>query len=340
MLVNLNPYPPSHQRHAETGVCLRYFQAAIFFALVMLIGSAQATVPERISLDYAYYNPLSLLIKDKGWLEEELATDNIDVRWVHTQGSNRALEFLRASAIDFGSTAGSAALVGRANGLPIQAVYQYSNPEWTALVTSKESGITSIADLKGKRVAVTRGTDPHIFLLRALAEAGLTERDIQTVLLQHSDGFNALNRGQVDAWAGLDPHMARAELEADAQLFHRQPDLNTYGLLNVRESFQQEHPELVARVLAVYERARAYALDKPEELQAVLINAARISPEVAERQLSRTNLNNSALGEAHRELLIETGLVLQDIGIIRSRVDIERTTQELINTQFNREDQE
>src|SRR5690606_23440742 len=99
------------------------------------------------------------------------------------------------------------------------------------------TGITKVEDLKGKRVAVTRGTDPHLFLLQSLAKVGLSEKDIKAVLLQHPDGGRALQAGQVDAWAGLDPHMAQLELESGAKLFHRAPELNTYGVLNVREAF-------------------------------------------------------------------------------------------------------
>ena len=98
--------------------------------------------------------------------------------------------------------AGAAALVGRHNGNPIKSVYVYSKPEWTALVTRKDTDIKTVADLKAKRVAVTRGTDPHIFLVRALESAGLRERDIRPVLLQHPDGAIALARGDVDAWVG------------------------------------------------------------------------------------------------------------------------------------------
>src|SRR4029078_3940240 len=87
-----------------------------------------------------------------------------------------------------GPTAGSAALVAKINGNPIKSVYVYSRPEWTALVTGKDSKISSVADLKGKRVAATRGTDPHTFLVRALLGAGLSEKDITPVLLQHADG--------------------------------------------------------------------------------------------------------------------------------------------------------
>src|SRR5262245_12715838 len=123
-----------------------------------------ADAPKEIRIDWATYNPVSMLLKDKGFLEKEFAKDGITIRWVQTLGSNKALEFLNASSIDFGSSAGAAALVAKINGNPIKSIYVYSRPEWTALVTRKDTGINKIEDLKGKRVAVTRGTDPHIFL--------------------------------------------------------------------------------------------------------------------------------------------------------------------------------
>src|ERR1041384_8297840 len=141
-------------------------------------------------------------------------------------GADKALEFLNAGSIDFGSTAGSAALVAKINGNPIKSIYVYSRPEWTALVTGKDSKIARIEDLKGKRVAVTRGTDPHIFLVRSLQSVGLSEKDITPVLLQHADGKTALTRGDVDAWAGLDPMMAQAEVEDGARLFYRNKGAN------------------------------------------------------------------------------------------------------------------
>src|ERR1700738_2154675 len=174
------------------------------FLLWATSGRAEEQVT-TIKLDWAYYNPLSLVLKDKGWLEQELKNDGIEIQWAQSLGSNKALELLRSKSIDFGSTAGAAALLGRANGNPIKAIYVYSNPEWAALVTRPNSGIQRIQDLKGRRVAVTRGTDPHIFLLRALNSVGLTEKDIELVPLQHPDGKTALEKGSVDAWAGLAP---------------------------------------------------------------------------------------------------------------------------------------
>ncbi|MEY3553076.1 MAG: hypothetical protein RL735_1424, partial [Pseudomonadota bacterium] len=185
----------------------------------------------EIRVDYATYNPLSLVIREQKLLEKEFEKDKINVRWVLSAGSNKALEFLNAGSLDIGSTAGAAALVGKINGNPIKTIGIFSRPEWTALVTGKDSKIANVADLKGRRIAVTRGTDPHIFLVRALDKAGLTEKDVRLVLLQHADGKTALVRGDVDAWAGLDPIMAQAEIEDGAKLLYRRAEDNTWGVL-------------------------------------------------------------------------------------------------------------
>src|SRR6185437_9473186 len=154
-----------------------------FCSAVLTQAVSAADAPKEIRIDWATYNPVSMLLKNKGLLEKAFAKDGIAIVWVQTLGSNKALEFLNAGSIDFGSTAGSAALVAKINGNPIKSIYVYSRPEWTALVTTKDSPIKTVADLKGKRVAVTRGTDPHIFLVRALLGAHMSEKDIIPVLL-------------------------------------------------------------------------------------------------------------------------------------------------------------
>src|ERR1051325_1465717 len=238
------------------------------FLLCMLPTSLlPADKPKEIRIDWATYNPVSMVLKEKGLLEKEFAKEGISIRWVQTLGSNKALEFLNAGSIDFGSTAGSAALVAKINGNPIKSIYVYSRPEWTALVTRKDTTIGKIEDLKGKRVAATRGTDPHIFLVRALLSVGLSEKDITPVLLQHPDGKTALIRGDVDAWAGLDPMMAQAEIEDGARLFYRNKGANTWGILSTREQFLKDHPDLVRRVIGVYEDARKYSLANYDELK-------------------------------------------------------------------------
>jgi sulfonate transport system substrate-binding protein len=286
----------------------------------------------NINIDFATYNPVSLVLKAKGFLEEEFAKDGTTITWAKSAGSNKALEFLNASALDFGSTAGAAALVGKINGNPIKTIYSFSKPEWTALVTRADTGITKVEDLKGKSVAVTRGTDPHIFLIRALADVGLSEADITPVLLQHADGKTALTRGDVDAWAGLDPLMAAAEIEDKASLFFRNPAANSFGVLNVREAFLTEQPEVVARVLATYEKARAYSLENLDELKGLLATEAGLAPEIIARQIDeRTDLTQPRLGDAQRDAILNAGLALQKAGVIEASVDVTATVGGLLD---------
>lgn len=310
----------------------RAFAAAALIAVFGSSAAFAADAPKQIRIDWATYNPVSMVLKDKGLLEKEFAKDGISIVWVQSASSNKALEFLNAGSIDFGSTAGSAALVAKINGNPIKSIYVYSRPEWTALVTAKDSKISKIEDLKGKRVAVTRGTDPHIFLVRALQSVKLTDKDITPVLLQHADGKAALIRGDVDAWAGLDPMMAAAEVEEGAKLFFRKPDANTWGILNVREEFLKDHPQLVQRVLAVYEEARKYSLANYGDLKKTFIGVTKLPETVVDKQLKeRTELTHSKIGAPQRESILAAGLALQEASVIAANVDVKATVDALID---------
>ena len=257
---------------------------AAAFAASLPLG-ARAAGLDNLGLDYAYYNPPSLVLKSKGWLEEALSKRGTSVEWVLSLGSNKANQYLQAGAVQFGSTAGSAALLARANGSPIKTVFLYSRPEWTALVVGKDSPIKSVKDLKDKKVAATRGTDPWFFLLRSLQANGLQPTDVQLVDLQHPDGRTALERGQVDGWAGLDPHMAATQLDAGSRLLYRNVAFNTWGALNVREDFLAQHPDVAAIVLQQYERARKYAAAHIDETAGLLSDASKVERRVADLQL-------------------------------------------------------
>ncbi len=318
-----------------TSLIRRSLLVSAFAAALFPAAAFGADKPKTINIDWATYNPVSMLLKDKGLLEKEFAKDGIAIRWVQTLGSNKALEFLNAGSIDFGSTAGSAALVAKINGNPIKSIYVYSRPEWTALVTRKDTAVNKIEDLKGKRVAVTRGTDPHIFLVRALQQVKLTEKDITPVLLQHPDGKTALIRGDVDAWAGLDPMMAQAEVEDGATLFYRNAAANTWGILNVREEFAKDHPDLVRRVLAVYEDARKHSLSHYDEVKKAFIAVTKLPDAVVDKQLKeRTELTHSRIGAPQRESILAAGLALQQAGVIKADVDVKKTVDDLIDDRW------
>lgn len=295
-----------------------------------------AAKPETIRLDYAYYNPSSLVLRKFGWLEEELAKENIKVEWVLSAGSNKANEFLRSEAIDFGSTAGAAALLAKANGSPIETVYIYSKPEWTALVVGKDSTVQNVTELKGKKIAATKGTDPYFFLLRSLHENGLSAADVEIINLQHADGRTALERGEVDAWAGLDPFMAQTELEQGSRLVYRNINFNSYGFLNARSEFISAYPEHTKLVLTQYERARQWILDNQEEAAQILADEAKLSLEVAKRELfERTVLTESPIpGEAQHAALTAIIPIFTAENQVKEGTDVAAELDKLFNTQF------
>lgn len=307
-------------------------------------GAALAALPARaaplseLRLDYAHYSPTSLVLRHFGWLEEEFKADGTRIKWVFSAGSNRALEYLNANSIDIGSSAGLAALLARANGNPIRTPYLFSRPEWTALVVPKNSPIRSLADLKGKKVAATKGTDPYLFLLRALQTVGLKRSDIEHVSLQHADGRAALEQGRVDAWAGLDPHMAAAELEGGARLLYRNVGFNTYGFLNVREDFLATRANETARVIKAYERARAWTRANPSEAAKILSTEAKVPLPVALLQVKlRSDFSNAQPTAEHLRALQLAAPILRDEALVRPGTDLDKAIAGLVDTGFARQ---
>lgn len=289
---------------------------------------------DTLNIDFATYNPLSLIIKEQGWLEAEL--QGVTVTWTQSAGSNKANEALRASAIDVGSTAGSAALLARANGSPIRTVEIYTQPEWAAIVVPADSDIDSVEDLRGRSVAATKGTDPYFFLLQALEANGVGLDEVEVQNVQHADGRVALENGSVDAWAGLDPIMADTEVNAGSRLLYRNIDFNSYGFLNVREEYLEQHPDVVQAVVDAYEKARAWALENPEETAAILADVAGIDLAIAEKViLERTVIDLDPVpGEAQRAVLEVVGPIFVASGDVSSQAQIDEALDALLEPSF------
>jgi sulfonate transport system substrate-binding protein len=305
----------------------------LWLGLALVPRAAAADPITTLGISYAYYDPVSLVLKDNGFLQDALGP-NVKINWVLSQGSNKALEFLRGNGIQFGQTAGSAALLGRANGAPVQAIAVSTNAEWTAIVVPANSPIKTLADLKGKRVAATPGTDPNIFLLRALASAGLSGNDITLVPLQHPLGRQALAAGQVDAWAGLDPFMAEAQLQDHDRLIYRNPNFISPGTLLVREDFEAAHPDVVKLVLAAYNRARNWAIAHPEDTAEILAKESNLPLDVAKRQLSRSHLAGEAITPSDQTAILAAGPILQSSGKLSADANLPQAEATLVNTSF------
>lgn len=322
---------------AAVGAVALTISATPAFAQSPAASGAPAVVTQggTLNIDFATYNPLSLIIKQQGWLEAALAPQGIGVNWVQSAGSNKANEALRAGAIDVGSTAGSAALLARSNGSPIQVIDIYTQPEWSAIVIPAGSTIASVADLKGKNIAATKGTDPYFFLLQTLEEAGLTLDDVTVQNLQHADGWAALQNGSVDAWAGLDPIMAGAEA-AGATLLYRDIDFNSYGFLNATESFITTKPDVAQTVVDAYEKARAWAIANPEETAALLAEVSGLDVAIATKVITeRTNLAvDNVPGQTQIDVLTKIGPVFVASGDVADQASIDAALATIVNPTF------
>lgn len=296
---------------------------------------AAETPPKEIRLDYAYYSPPALVIKKFGWLEQEFKGSAI--KWVFSQGSNNSLEFLNSGSSDFASTSGISALVSRANGYPVKTVYIFNTQEASALAVHKDSPIRSVAELKGKKVAATKGTDPFFFLLRTLHANGLKKNDVEIVHLQHPEGRIALDKKLVDAWAGLDPHLAAAELDSGARLIYRNPTFSSFGFLNTTDEFARRHPETLVRVLRVYERARLWILANPEETAKLVAEESKQSVPVIRQQLSRANFKQPVPAAIHIDSIRATLPILVEEEIVKKGVDLNKALAGLVETRYAEE---
>lgn len=306
------------------------------FSLAISAVPAQAA-PRTLNLDYANWNPLSLTLKTNGWLETDLKAIGVNVNWVYSAGSPAAIANLNASAIQIGSSAGVAALVARANGVPIKTVGVFSQPNWAALVVAKDSKITSASQLKGKKIAAQKGTDPYFFLLQVLAKNGLNPfKDVTIVNLAHADGRAVLLRGDVDVWSGLEPITSQTVKVDGSKIIYQNPSFNTYGVLSAREDFIASSGDIIKVVLKSYQKARAWILANPDGAAKILSDSAKIDLDVAKTVLlTRTRIKLSIVpGSSQKRVLQKLIPMLVADAQVKSKADVDAALATLYDTSF------
>lgn len=304
--------------------------------LILSIGSSGALaektqpnggLPEKITIDYANWNILSLVLKSQGFLEEEFKKDNVEIQWVFSTGGNKGMEYLLSKSADFVSSAQMPQLLSFINGNPITAIYVFYESRYT-VVRGPHSDINNLHDLRGKNVAVTLSTGPHTFLLKALDAEGIDIKDLKLISLQQVDGKTMLLQGKVDAFVGGLLYRTLAE-EGGGKVIYDNREFTDFDLLNVRTEFLEQYPEAVYRVLAAYEKARQWTRDNPDEFVTVIEKSTKISNKTAKRLAEIYNLNTDAIDDTVTNNLIHTGKILQKTGIIKKDVDIEDVARRL-----------
>jgi sulfonate transport system substrate-binding protein len=196
----------------------RTFTASSAAAIATLAATKSYAAGKTVRIGYQKYGNL-VLLKANGILEEKLKPLGYSVDWKQFVAGPQLLEALGAGAVDFGTTGETPPVFAQAAGAPL--VYLGTEPPaplGEAIIVLKDSPITSVAGLKGKRVAFNKGSNVHYLLVRALEKAGLSIEDIAPVYLAPPDGLAAFERKAVDAWAIWDPYLASAQAALPTRL--------------------------------------------------------------------------------------------------------------------------
>nr|WP_156922328.1 sulfonate ABC transporter substrate-binding protein [Azorhizobium doebereinerae] len=243
----------------------RGFAALAAAGLVAGWAGAACAQEKVVRIGYQKYGTL-ILLKNKGLLEDKLKPLGYSVRWSEFPAGPQLLEALNAGAIDFGNTGEAPPIFAQAAGAPLVYVgYEPAAPEGEAILVPKGSPLKSVADLKGKTVALNKGSNVHYLLVRALEKAGVAYADIKPAFLTPADARAAFERGSVDAWAIWDPFQAAAEKTIEArQLADGTGIVSNYQFYFTTQSFADRAPQVVDAVLAGVAEIGAWVKANPK----------------------------------------------------------------------------
>jgi len=259
---------------------MRWFQRTIA-AAVLSLSAVAATVgasygqDKVVRIGYQKYGKL-VLLKGRGTLEDKLKPLGYSVSWTEFPSGPPLLEALNVGAIDFGIAGETPPIFAQAAGAPlVYLAYDPPAPSGEAILVPKDSPLKSVADLRGKKVALNKGSNVHYLLVRALEQAGLKYADIQPVFLAPSDALAAFTRGSVDAWVIWDPYEAAAEAATGARILADGTGLvSNYQFYFSSKKFLTEHAKAVDIVLEALNEADDWTKNNIEAV------AEQLSPSV------------------------------------------------------------
>ncbi|WP_158814589.1 sulfonate ABC transporter substrate-binding protein [Methylocapsa sp. S129] len=257
--------------------------------LAAFAGAAAEAADKVVRVGYQKYGTF-LLLKARGLLERKLAPLGYSVAWTEFPGGPQLLEALNVGALDFGITGEAPPIFAQAAGAPLVYVAnEPPAPRGEEILAPKDSPIHSIAELKGKTVALNKGSNVHYLLVKALEKAGLKYTDIKTVFLTPADARAAFENGSVDAWAIWDPFAAAAEITLEARVLTN----GEGGVAANREFYLAEqkfataNPAAVDAVLASVREIDDWAKDHIDQAASELSPAVGIPAPILKLALGR-----------------------------------------------------
>lgn len=287
--------------------------AILFIALVGCSSGSASTdektsdKKEEITVNIGIQQNLGplLIAKEKGWFEEEFAKVGVKVKWTVFQSGPPHFEAMAANRLDLGYVGNSPVIAAQAADIPFKEIALASDGlKGNAILVQKDSPIKSLQELKGKKVAVAKGSSGFDLLYHAINHAGLKPEDVEIIQLQPDEALPAFESGAVDAWAIWEPFVSIQVVKNGAKVLANGESLETYSpsFVIARSQFTEEHPDLTIRFLKVYERARLFEEENREEAVDLYANARKIDKEVVRRVIE----NNKSLALPIPEKIIKS----------------------------------
>jgi sulfonate transport system substrate-binding protein len=211
-----------------------------------------------------------VILKQQSALEKRFP--NARVQWIEFPAGPQLLEALSAGSLEFGLTGDSPPVFAQAAGKDLlYAGAEPAKPDSSAIVVTNDSPIKSLADLKGKKVALQKGSSAHYLLVRALEKAGLQWADIQPIYLAPADARAAFERKAIDAWAIWDPFYAAVELALKPRVLTTGRGLSSNNSFYLASRpFATQHPQAVAVLFEELTRAdRLAQQDRPAVIKLI-----------------------------------------------------------------------
>ncbi len=277
---------------------------------------ASATDAKTVRIGYQKYGTL-VILKARGTLEKRLAAEGVDVKWTEFPAGPQLLEGLNVGSIDFGTVGEAPPIFAQAAGADLVYVaHEPPSPAAEALVVPKDSAIRSVADLKGKKVALNKGSNVHYLLVKVLEANGLKYGDIEPIFLAPADARAAFERGSVDAWAIWDPFLAAAQKQINARVLADGTGVvKNHQFYLASRTFAQQSPALVHAVLDELAKIDAWGQKNPGEVAAFLAPAIGLDRDTVELATRRYSfgivpVSDAVLGEQQKIADVFTELKL------------------------------
>ncbi|WP_374011277.1 sulfonate ABC transporter substrate-binding protein [Massilia sp. Se16.2.3] len=249
---------------------------------------AQSAPLSEVRIGYQKYGTLTLL-KGRGTLEKRLAARKIAVKWTEFPAGPVLLEGLNVGSIDFGTVGEAPPIFAQAAGARLVYVgHEPASPGSEAIVVPKGSTLRTLADLRGKKIVLNKGSNVHFLLVRAPEKAGIAYNEIQPIYLPPADARAAFERGSVDAWVIWDPFLAAAEQQLGARVLADGRGLvSNHQFYLASRSFAEAHPDVNRILLEEIAKVDEWGRANPAEVSAILTAQTGLAPNVVELAAKR-----------------------------------------------------